>query len=200
MEFPASTVAATLPTTNFGTTLASAMSADELPSPPRKTSRKRWAVALTCVVAVTMVVLLATPPKPEPVKVWFVRATNEGGVKKLVFEGTNGLTNRITYYAYLSPRSKRYVTTPGAWAPYYDLASGGKGPGESFTFTLKAPPKDVPYYVKWSFDDNPWHTTRSGGFRMACYNFLLTHGKFRLAEHFKPKVDFHYIPSSEIKE
>jgi len=172
----------------------------ELSSQPTKRARRAWAIGLAVVVAVITIVLLAIPLEKEPVRVWFVRATNELGVKKLVFEGTNGLTNRITYYAYLSPGSKRHVTTPGAWDSYYDLASGVKGAGESFTFTLKPPPKEVPYYVKWSFDGNPWRATRSGGFRMRCYSFLLTHGWYRLADHLKPTPKFHYIPSSEIKE
>ena len=60
-------------------------------------------LGLAGVVAVVTIALLAIAPKKEPVRVWFVRATNEAGVKKLVFEGTNALTREVTFSAYVVP-------------------------------------------------------------------------------------------------
>jgi len=40
------------------------MSADELPNPPRKTSWKRWTLALTTLAALALIALFLKPPTP----------------------------------------------------------------------------------------------------------------------------------------
>ena len=72
--------------------------------------------------------------------------------------------------------------------------------GGIFSFTLDAPAKDVPYRVMWDFQDQASFSTRLGGLRMACYNFLVARGMPGLAVRFVPRVHTHYIPSTEIKE
>ena len=60
------------------------MTPDAASTQPRKRSWKRLIVALACVVAVTIIALLAKAPRKEPVTVRFVRSTNEMGIKKLI--------------------------------------------------------------------------------------------------------------------
>jgi len=93
---------------------------DELPSPPRKASWKRWTLVLACVVVVIAFVLLASAPKPEPVKVWFVRATNELGVRKLVFEGTNGLPRPIVLITLATTGAVHHAKIVTRLHPVYD--------------------------------------------------------------------------------
>jgi hypothetical protein len=191
---------ATLPATDFGTTLASAMSADELPSPPRKRRWKRLLVALACVVAVITIALLASAPKPEPVKVWFVRATNELGVKKLVFEGTNSIPREIRVFAFVLPAAMGDTNTLTGLPPDTGGGSIKVPPGERFTFTLEVPPRVTLYYVSWEFDDTARELTRWGRLQTGCYNFFSAHGMPRVAARFAPPAHTHIIPSSEIKE
>jgi len=157
-------------------------------------------IALAVVVAVVTIALLANAPKQEPVKVWFVRATNEGGVKKLVFEGTNGMTHAITYFACVSTNSVRYARIPDSWGPYYDSNDSEAASGQSFTFALKAPPKEIAYSLAWTFYERGRPTMRVGTFGIGCYNFFRAHGMPALARRFEVRPDVHYIPSTEIKE
>jgi hypothetical protein len=152
------------------------------------------------VVAVVTIVLLATPPKPEPVKVWFVRATNYPDHKRLVFQGTNGTLERIELDAYAITGAVRHVSTMAGLGPTYHYTSAGVAAGTNFYFALEAPPKDVPYFVMWQFREMggvsmPWE-----GFRWRCFKFFYAHGMHRLARRFEPTPEEHYIPSTEIKE
>jgi len=82
------------------------MSADVLPGPPRKTSWKLWVVVVACAAAVITIALLAIPSKPAPIRVWFVGTTNDAGVKKLVFAGTNGLATKVEILLILTPTAE----------------------------------------------------------------------------------------------
>jgi hypothetical protein len=176
------------------------MTPDELASPPRKRRWKRLIVALACVVAVTIIALLANTPKKEPVKVWFVRATNEMGEKKLVFQGTNGIARTMVCFTDVVTGATHHAKAPTSLRPSYDLALINAAAGTSFTFTLSAPPKGAPYYVEWSFHETPRVSTRWGRFRTGCCNFFIDHGMPRLARRFAPTPETHYIPSTEFKE
>jgi len=173
---------------------------DAASSVPRKRGRKAWLVGLACVVAVVTIVLLATPPKPEPVRVWFVRATNESGVKRLVFEGTNGMTKEIPLSVAIITGGMSYAKTLAA-LPNVIYATEMELPARaSFHFTLSAPQKGVPYDVVWDFEDDTRVPTRWERFRSGCCNFLIAHGMRRLAARFEPTPRTHIIPSTEIKE
>jgi hypothetical protein len=168
--------------------------------PPRKTSWKRWIIATAGVVAVITIALLAIPPKPEPVRVWFVGTTNDAGVKKLVFAGTNGLATKAEIHAYsytdepnnrklidgLNPRDEDGYAIPRA--------------GETFTFLLKAAPNGVPYRVRWEFHERRDKMTRWGEVREGVYGILRAHGMTALARPFAPGTRGPDIPSTEIKE
>jgi autotransporter translocation and assembly factor TamB len=56
---------ASLPRKPIATSLADAMSADELPPPPRKASWKRWAIALAGILAIIAVAFLLAPRQPR---------------------------------------------------------------------------------------------------------------------------------------
>jgi len=193
-------IAARLPGKNVVIIVADAMTPDAASFQPRKRSWKRLIVALACVVAVVTIVLLATPPKPEPVKVWFVRATNVLGEKKLVFEGTNGSPREIVAFAVVVTGSAGSAKAPAGPVPSYDVSRAEAAVRTSFTLALATPPKDVPYRVMWWFDDIHYPQTREGRFRKACCYFFVNHGMPALARRFARKPDVHYIPSSEIKE
>ena len=177
-----------------------ASKAAELGSQPTKRGRKAWLIALAVVVAVVTIVLLANAPKPEPVKVWFVRATNEAGVKKLVFEGTNGLRREIYIQADVFSGTTNIADMP--WmSPSVDRTNDIRVPGgTNFVFALKEPPRDLPYYLDWWFYDDEAMTTRWARVQLRCYDFLVTHHMDSLAE---PLADFpkhHYITSTSIKD
>ena len=72
--------------------------------------------------------------------------------------------------------------------------------GTNFTFTLDAPPKDVPYYVEWVPYYNSRPATRWERFRMGCFYFFSAHGMPVLARPFAAPLEKHYIPSTEIKQ
>src|SRR5689334_285329 len=94
------------------------MTADAATVAPTKRGRRAWTIALAVVVAVVTSALLANAPKPEPVRVWFVRATNDGGVKRLVFEGTNGFPRPVEFIAGVGTGTIRQTNAPvasGAW-------------------------------------------------------------------------------------
>jgi hypothetical protein len=176
------------------------MTSDAASTQPRKRPWKRLIVALACVVAVTTIALLATPPKPEPVKVWFVRATNELGERKLVFQGTNGIRGGIIYTACIPTNSRLIPRVVFSGEVYHSYVTSRAEAGENFTFTLNAPPKGAVYNVMWWFDDIPFHKTRWGRLGGACYDFFRTHGMRDLAGRFVTTPELHYIPSTEIKE
>ena len=156
-------------------------------------------IGLACVLAVITITLLATPPKPEPVKVWFVRATNEAGVRKLVFEGTNGTVGMIQVDACVVTGAVRQVKIPTDSVVFYDTHDAVVTGGGSFKFILLAPQGDVPYSVRWDFYTLERPGTLLGKLRWDCYDFLFVHGMPRLAQLFSSKAATHYIPSSEIR-
>jgi hypothetical protein len=189
-----------LPRKKVVSILADTIIPDAASTQPRKRGWKRWTLALACVVAVVTIVLLATPPNTEPVKVWFVRATNELGEKKLVFEGTNALPRGVVVSAcFLTsaiPPGKAQVEL----RPLYDTAKLFTAAGTNFHFTLYSPPKDVSYAVTWGVDDIGAPMTLSWKPRLACHKFFLARGMTRMAIRFSPTPELHYIPASEIKE
>jgi hypothetical protein len=176
------------------------MTSDAASTPPRKRSWKRLVVALACVVAVTIIALLANTPKNQPVTVRFVRSTNELGIKKLVFEGMNGLPREIKLFAGVVTGAIHHAKAPAPVDPVYGWTITIPAAGTNFYFTLEAPSNDVPYYVMWWFYDIGSFATRWGRLRMGCRDFFRTHGMPRLAERFAFTADVHYIPSTEIKE
>ena len=176
------------------------MTPDEPSAAPRKRSWKRLIVVLACVVVVITIVLLALAPKQEPVKVWFVRATNELGEKTLVFEGTNGAPKQLYYAACVSTGNVRHPSMPPGLRPGYNLISSVGAARTNFSFTLNAPSNGVPYPVMWRFADMRPAQTRWERFRMACFNFFSNHHMPALANRFVPAIHWHYIPSTEIKE
>ena len=193
-------IAAALPNKDVAIILPNAMTADAATVAPTKRGRKAWLIALAVVVAVVTIALLTNAPKPEPVKVWFVRATNVAGVKRLVFEGTNGTGRAVEVFAVAAtgaPRQEKviYGADPVGMDGYAASAAG-----TPFTLTLKAPPKDASYHVVWWVDDKIDPLTRWERFRWGCRDFFRAHGMYRIAGRFMPKAKEHYIPSSEIKE
>jgi len=162
--------------------------------------RRAWLIGLAVVVAVIATVLLAIPPKKEPVKVWFVRATNELGVKKLVFEGTNGIPREIEAFANVLTGTVDPTKTPPGPDPVYDWTNATVSAGTNFYFALKAPQKDVPYCVMWQFHDIWSPPTRWGRFRVGCYLFFKDHGMPSLAQRFVSTLHVQSIPSTEFKE
>jgi hypothetical protein len=164
-------------------------------------------VALGCVVAVTTVALLSLTPKKEPVKVWFVRSTNELGTNKLVFQGTNGISGEIEYFACVITNSIRHTDprlrdpeTLNEVRPFYSELTRRAASGETFYFNLEVPPKGTSYYLMWASDDRGQTATPWRRFRMVCYDFFRGHGMGRIAERFAPRIEMHYIPSTEFKE
>jgi hypothetical protein len=171
-----------------------------LSSEPRKRSWKAWLLGLACVVAVTIVALLPETPKKEPVAVWFVRSTNELGEKKLVFEGTTGIPGQVAVFAGVFPGAVPPAKTQALMRPWYDYTFAASASGTNFYFTLKAPPKDVRFYVMWESHEIRRPATGWGRFRLGCYSFFNAHNMPRLARRFDAQAGGHYIPSAEIKE
>ena len=176
------------------------MTPDEPSAAPRKRSWKRWIVVLACVVAGTIIALLANAPKNPPVAVWFAQSTNLSGHKWLVFQGTNGTTRGIRYHAHLVTDSIRPPKTMGHLRSFSSQAAGAARAGESFSFTLEALPKEVPYHVTWFFYDQMPPATRWERFRTGCFDFFRAHGMYGLARRFMPTPKEHFIPSTEFKE
>ena len=177
-----------------------ASKAAELSSQPTKRGRTAWLIALAVVVAVVTVVLLATPPKPEPVKVWFVGTTNEGGVKRLVFEGTNGMPTQIEFTVCVATGVVYNGDTVVDWRNVYSEDIVTSNSGAKVHLAPLAPPNDASYCVMWWFKDALHPTPRWEGFRWRCNEFLSAHGMPRLAARFVPAPKTHYIPSTSIKE
>ena len=172
----------------------------ELASPPRKAKWKRWAIALACVLAAATIALLASAPKPKQVKVWFVRATNEAGVKKLVFEGTNGRRGGIGLVVCIVPGVIGEHKNPDDGFQVLSWTNTTVARGTNSYFTLEPPAKGVSYYVAWSFYHTPPPPAAWVKFRVACWRYFSTHSMPRLARYFAFKAEMHYIPSTEIKE
>src|SRR5690242_13354851 len=152
------------------------MTSDELPRPPRKRRWKRWIVALACVVAVTIVALLPETPKKEPVRVWFVRSTNEMGTNKLVFRGTNSIAREIAFSAWLFTGAIPHGKAQADADLFIDVTYDSVAARTNFYFALNAPPNAVPYYVEWKFVDLWRPKTRWYIFRLECCNFFCAHG------------------------
>ena len=176
-------------------------------SPPRKASWKRWVVVAACAAAVATIAFVAIPPKPEPVRVWFVGYTNQFGRKCLVFEGTNGTPAQIEVNARVVTGEIRQVraTIPNAETLDRTLtnrfeARTSTPRGECFRFIVPVPRKDVPYCVIWHVPEFLRPTWRYGKLRGGCYDFLMAHNMPRLAGYVAPYGKLHYIPSTEIKE
>jgi hypothetical protein len=189
-----------LPEKHFATTLADAMTPDELPSPPRKASWRRLLLVLACVVAVTTIALLAITPKKEPVKVWFVRSTNASGVKTLVFQGTNGVPTQILFYADVFTNAPLQAKAAHALGPVNGWTRTNVPAGTNFILTLEAPPNNVPYYVVWAFSETGPPATLWGRFRRAGHDFFKAHGMPGLSRRFGHSGEAHSIPSTEITE
>jgi hypothetical protein len=142
---------------------------------------------------VTVIALLTETPKKEPVAVWFVHSTNEMGEKKLVFEGTNGTSRPIEFISCV-------VTGEVRHRGFYDASTVCPSAGTNFDFTVKMPPKDAPYYVRWEVRDHPLFVRPWNRFRVACGNFFRAHGMPALAGRFYPTARWHYIFPTDIKE
>ena len=177
-----------------------ASKAAELSSQPKKRGRKAWLIALAVVAAVVTIALLATPPKPEPVKVWFARATNEAGVKKLVFEGTNGMSRQIGLLTCVVTGAVLQANSLPGLPSRYDYIYSEIAPGTNFRLTLYAAPKDLPFCVMWELHDfaRPWTALRR--LRVEYSDLFMWHGMPRLAKLLNRQPEVHYIPSTEIKE
>ena len=177
-----------------------ASKAAELSSQPTKRGRRAWLIGLLCVVALITIVLLANAPKPEPVKVWFVRATNEGGVKRLVFEGTNGMRTGISATAWLAAAGGSGSNTASRFTNREEVTNRIVAAGTGFDFSLEAPTKNVPYIVVWYFYDDPPFQTRGQRFRFRANTLFRAIGMPRLAERLFSTTHRHIVPSTEIKE
>src|SRR5689334_15528664 len=157
-----------LPRKRLGITLAVAMPPDELPSQPRKATWKRWIVVLAGVLAIALAVLFLKAPVPERVSVRFVTATNYHEVKILVFNITNGLPGRITYWAGVIKSKTPLDVYPGGIAR--DVEAEG-----ALTFSLDAPEEDTDWRVMWYFVEPDLLQTRREKARATCYWFLTKH-------------------------
>ena len=155
---------------------------------------------MACVVAVITIALLANAPKPEPVRVWFVRATNELGETKLIFEGTNGSSREIVLLAIANTGAVVQAKRPRPFRPPVDATTVRAAEGTNFNFTLKAPSNDVLYYVMWLFHERGLRPTLWQRSRATSSDFLYAHRMPRLAVRIQPTLEEHYIPSTEIKE
>ena len=169
-------------------------------SQPTKRGRKAWLIGLAVVVAAVTIALLANAPKPEPVKVWFVRATNEAGVKRLVFEGTNGTGRKVVIFAAVFTGAVPDAKAPTVPSLPYNFTNSAVPTRTSFCLTMVPPPNDATYYVEWVVLHEPADQTRWRRFRWACFDYASAHNMPRLAGLLLPNTETHMIPSTEIKE
>jgi len=189
-----------LPEEAFTTRLPDAMSADAATVAPTKRRRRAWLIGLAVVVAVVTIALLANAPKQEPVKVWFVRATNEAGVKKLVFEGTNGAPRRILFSAGAYSGALDDTETPIRRRLYHNPTIAWPAAGTNFNFTVDTPSNDAPYFVMWSFHEIKSSRTGFERFQLWCEGFFRARGMPAVGRRLGIHLETHYIPSTEIKE
>jgi hypothetical protein len=172
---------------------------DALADPPRKTSWKRWIIATACVLAAATIAYL-TPPKPGPVKVWFVGTTNEFGTNKLVFTGTNGVKGGIEIYACVVTGAVDLATAKRRKLLAYDEIFFGVPAAQTNEFALNAPPKGVPYGVAWNFAERRTGSTPSADFRVWLSQSLHAHHMRVLGERVNIWSAYQWIPSTEIKD
>jgi len=178
------------------------MSADELPSPPRKSSWKRWTLAVACVVAIALALaaLFLKAPTSDPVAVTFLRSTNYNGQKTLVFSLTNGLPRKIGWYARI------HTTPPGTNDPsgrlhiYHNPAVGEVEAGRAFTFALDAPPTGTDWRMIWLYVDPGNVPTGREKIRADCSAFLAKLHMRTLARWFEAPPTRHEIGASDFKE
>jgi hypothetical protein len=128
------------------------MTSDAASSQPRKRSWKRLIVALACVVAIALAALLLPAPTPRPARIWFVRSTNVNGVKTLVFQGTNGTSGKVAFDAWFTTNLTASYRLEAIPTDAEEVARQSVPPGESFTFTLVAPPKEPASRLMWVCD------------------------------------------------
>ena len=197
------------------------MSFDAANSEPMALRPKVWMIMLAVVVAALTIAFFLTQPKPEPVKVWFVRTTNlldmgrlvlqkDGSIplippqpgthKALLFKGTNATLREIQFAAELFMGAMGQAKAPIGFQRHYSHTFANVAAGTNFNFTLLPPPEDVSYYVVWQFNEKRRPPTRSEKFRIACYNFFRAYEMPSLAEGFWPTPTPHIILSSAIKE
>ena len=157
-------------------------------------------VVLAFVVAVIAIVLLATPPKPELVKVRFVGTTNEFGTNKLVFEGTNGTEGMIVVFVGVIMVTTDETKPPVPLSTANSWTHMNVPARTNFYFSQAPPPERVSYSVKWGFSPVRAADTRREKFQMGCFKFFMTLRMSGLAMRFVPKAEMHSIPSTEIKE
>src|SRR5262245_24560551 len=176
------------------------MTPDTLASPPRKISWKRWAVALACVPAIIIVALLLKAPTPAPARIWFVRSTNVNGVKTFVFEGTNGTAGKVAFDAWFTTNMSARYRLNALPTDDEETARQSIPPGQSFTFTLVAPPKEPATRLMWVCSGPELEPKRWVRFRADCADFLDGHGMPALAARFAPYPIRQVFPAEEMKE
>jgi len=176
------------------------MSTDELPSPPRKSSWKRWTFALTTLLALALAALFLKALTNEPVSVKLVFSTNDNGQRKLIFEGTNGLPRRIAYVARIMRIGTSATQAIHLANVYHETAYGNIWEERTFRFSLDVPTNDVSWYMMWYFNDLDRTPSRLEMARLNCYVFLADHHMGILARPFAGRDNRHFIPSTDLKE
>ena len=83
---------------------------------------------------------------------------------------------------------------------YSAPATGEVQPGQTFSFSLTAPPEGTNWCVEWSARERDRRPTRLGRTRAWCYRFLMYHGMPKLARPFRSPNAGQYIAASELKE
>jgi len=179
---------------------ANATTPDELPSQPRKASWKRWTLAVACVLAIALAVLLPKALEREPVSVRFIGSTNDSGHRVLYFEGTNGLPKNITYNAQLFATNDYSSQRGGPQQPYDWIALRSVPSGKSFVFALDTPPMQTNWYVRWHFGEQNTNSTRWQKVQFVCYETLARHGMYGLAQVVGGPRHVHIIPATDLKD
>src|SRR5262249_50063650 len=155
------------------------------------------AVALACVPAIIIVALLLQAPTPAPARIWFVRSTNVNGVKTFVFEGTNGTAGKVAFDAWFTTNMSAQYRLHAIPEDYEDAARQSIPPGESFTFTLVAPPKEPASRLMWVCSGPELEPKRWVRLRADVTAFLEDHGMPGLAARFAPYRTGQIIPAEE---
>jgi len=184
--------------------MADAMSADEHPSPPRKTSWKRWTLALTTLLAVALAALFLKAPREEPVTLRFVGTTNydagQGVQKVFVLRVTNALPRKVRLYAFATYKFVDWDRPETITDPYYERYVEHIAAGGTRTILVRPIQDGTDTYVMWQFEEQDVEKTRMGKARMACYNFLWKHGIKRLPYLFSNWSHPHYLSPADLKE
>ena len=179
---------------------ANATTPDELPSQPRKASWKRWTLAFACVLVIALVVLLMKAPTPEPISVRFLGSTNDNVTRKLLFEGTNGCSKPISYFACVAPAAQKRAILGGFVGEVSDIAVGMPLRKETFNFSLNAPTKGTNWLVVWCSFDPDEEKRPLVKARRACCLFLLDHHMSAVAQVLNNGTRIHMIPASDLKD